>query len=352
MRNTSKNTEDSIRPNGPLSAWVKRLLRGLLAVVIAIALTGMLYQAIATRVDGQRYPAPGQLVDVGGYRLHLYCIGENRDGRPTVILETGLGGLGANSAAWVWLQQSIAMTTRVCAYDRAGLGWSDPSPLPRDAKHIAAELHTLLQNSHTPGPYVLAGWSYGGLYVRAFAAQYPKETAGLVLLDSSLPDQCKASPLWEAQCASTARSASEARYLARLGVVRIISLFQSPSGLPALSSKELQASFAATKDWDTQDAEFRASSATSTEIPSARGALGTLPLYVVTATDHDAPPDMEQSWQIWQAALTGLSANSVQRVVPGATHASLVFSETVSKISVAAILQVVQAAHTGAPLRP
>lgn len=312
----------------------------------------MLFQAVATRIDEQRFPPPGRLVDVGGYRLHLYCTGLNRDGRPTVVLETGLGGLGTNSATWVWVQQAVAKTTRVCAYDRAGLGWSDPGPAPRDAMQIAAELHTLLRKSGTPGPYVLAGWSYGGLYVRAFASRYSDETAGLVLLDSSLPDQCTSSPAWQALCTSNLRVSSLGQLLARFGIVRVIGRFQLPSDLPGLESQELLASFSATKDWDAQAAEFRATAATSAEVSSANGNLGSIPLYVLTATAHGAPPELENTWQVWQAGLTALSSNSVQRVVPGATHESLVFSETVSKASAAAILQVVEAARSREPLKP
>jgi hypothetical protein len=95
---------------------------------------GMLYQIIATEMDKRSHLPPGEMVDVGGYRLHLYCIGENVAGSPTVILEQGLGG---TCPAWAYVQPEIAQATRVCAYDRAGMGWSDLSPEPRDAQHIA-----------------------------------------------------------------------------------------------------------------------------------------------------------------------------------------------------------------------
>ncbi len=310
----------------------------------------MLYQAIATQVDQRSYPPPGQLVDVGGYRLHLYCLGQNIDGRPTVILETGLGGSAASSD-WAWIQPQVAKVTRVCAYDRAGLGWSDPGPGPRDAQHIAAELHALLQNSHTPGPYVLAGWSFGGLYVRAYANQYPEDVAGLVLIDSSSPEQCAATPAWQAQCASSASNASRARILALFGVMRLVGYFQPATGLPDPQNAAILASFSSSKDWDAQNAEFQASSATNAEVLNAKS-LGALPLFVLTATDHGAAPDLEQQWQVWQTGFTSLSTNSVQRVIPGATHESLVFSQVDSQITAQAILQVVQAAHTGAWLNP
>jgi pimeloyl-ACP methyl ester carboxylesterase len=329
---------------------LKRILRVFLAFLILLPSSGAFYQAVATALDIRSYPAPGQLVDVGGYRLHLYCTGGTSEGRPTVVLETGLGGF-ATSPDWAWVQPEVAKTTRVCAYDRAGLGWSDPGPGPRDAQHIAADLHTLLQNSHNSGPYVLVGWSFGGLYVRAYANQYRGEVAGLVLIDSTSPEQCTSSPAWQAQCASSAKSASIARLLARIGGVRVFDLFQPATGLPGLQNEELFSFNGASKDWDEQVAEFQASPATNAQVLSA-APFGDLPLFILTATNHGGSPELEQSWQVWQSGYTTLSTNSVQKVVPGATHASFVFSPTVSKITDTAILQVVEAARTGKQLTP
>jgi pimeloyl-ACP methyl ester carboxylesterase len=249
------------------------------------------------------------------------------------------------------VQPEIAKITRVCAYDRAGLGWSDPGPFTRDAQHIATELHTLLQNSQTLGPYVLVGWSYGGLYSRVYANQYPEEVAGLVLLDSSSPDQCSSTPAWQSQCASTARNASIVHILARFGVMRLIDLFQPPTGLPTPQNGALLASSSATKDWDAQNAEFLATSATNAQVHDSKG-FGGIPLFVLTATDHGAAPDLERQWQVWQSGFTALSTNSIQRVVPGATHSSLLFRSTDAKITVEAILQVVEAVRTGEQLKP
>jgi pimeloyl-ACP methyl ester carboxylesterase len=329
---------------------LKLIVRILLVTLIILPLVGVLYQDIATALDRRNYPPPGQLVDLGGYRLHLDCRGESSGGQPTVILETGLGGF-ATSQDWAYVQPEIAKTTRVCAYDRAGIGWSDPSPLPRDAQHIAAELHTLLQNSHTPAPYVLVGWSYGGLYVRAFADRYRDEVAGLVLIDSSSPEQCTSSPAWKAQCASSAQNASTARILARFGILRVIGLFQPATGLPAQQNGALFAFFSATKDWDAQNAEFLASDATNVQVLNAKP-FGDIPLSILTATNHGGSPDLEQSWQAWQSGYTALSTNSVQRVVNGATHESFVFNPKVVRITVEAILQVVEAARAGGRLKP
>ena len=331
------------RPKNRIGFWLKRSALWLVVGILGLAALGAVYQTIASAMDRRALPAPGQRVDVGGYSLHLYCVGENTEGRPTVILESGLGG---TSSSWAWIQPEVAKTTRVCAYDRAGMGWSDPSPAPRDAQNIAAELHTLLQNAQIPGPYVLAGWSYGGMYVRQYASQYRDEVAGLVLLDSSSPEQCTSTPDTQAQCDNLATFFSIVPAATRLGLMRLYGLSQPAYGLPSPQNEELLASFSATKDWDTQSAEFLAS-------PSTRGqglnseSLGDIPLFVLTATGHD----FEQLWQGWQAGFTTLSTNSVQRVLPDATHGSILFDATDARVSSEAILQVVEAARTGAALK-
>jgi pimeloyl-ACP methyl ester carboxylesterase len=333
-------------PRSRARVWLKRSAFSLLALLIALPFTGVIYQLIATRIDQANYPLPGQMMDVGGYRLHLLCMGENTGGRPTVILEAGLG---ATSSVWAWIQPEIAQSTRVCAYDRAGMGGSEPSSEPHDAQHIAAGLHTLLQNAHTPGPYVLVGWSYGGLYARTYAGQYSEEVAGLVLLDSSSPEQCTSTPGGKAQCASMARLYSIAPALARMGILRVMGLFQPASGLPNPQSEAFLAASSATKDWVAQSAEYLASPATNSQVLGSPP-LGALPLFVLTATEHGTPPDLEILWQGWQTGFTGLSTNSVQRIVSGATHASLILDSTDAKASIDAILQVVEAARTGQPL--
>lgn len=333
------------RPGARIGFWLKRSALWLAIGILGLAALGAVYQMIATVMDRRALPAPGQRVDVGGYSLHLYCVGENTEGRPTVILESGLGG---TSSAWGWIQPSVAKTTRVCAYDRAGMGWSDSSPAPRDAENIAAELHTLLQNAQIPGPYVLAGWSYGGMYVRQYADQYRDEVAGLVLLDSSSPEQCISTPATQAQCDTMAMMYRVMPALTRLGVLRLVGLSQPASGLPSPQHEELLASFSATKDEFTQSAEFFASPSTRGE--GLNSELGTLPLFILTATDHDTP-DFEQLWQGWQTGFTALSTNSVQQVLPGATHTSIMYDSTHAQVSAEAILQVVEAARTGAALK-
>jgi pimeloyl-ACP methyl ester carboxylesterase len=134
-----------------------------------------------------RHP-PGQRVDIGGYRLHIYCLGE---GSPTVVFDSGIGGF---SLEWVSIQAALAGYTRACIYDRAGYGWSDRSPYPRTTNVIVQELHRLLRAAHVPAPYLLVGHSFGGYNVRYFASEFPREVAGMVLVDSSHPQQFSAFP--------------------------------------------------------------------------------------------------------------------------------------------------------------
>ncbi len=130
-----------------------------------------------------------QKIDVGGYSLHIVCTGA---GTPTVIIETGFGepGIEKENSSWIPVSDEIAKTTRICRYDRAGLGSSDVATAKsRTSKGMMKDLHTLLHKAHVPGPYILVGHSIGGYHVLVFAHEYPKEVSGMVLVDSSHPDQ-------------------------------------------------------------------------------------------------------------------------------------------------------------------
>ena len=149
---TTAQPQESRRKKG-LRFWTWRMLLVLVIALVALTASGAIYQAAATAIDRRIYSPPGQLVDVGGHQLHIHCIGA---GSPTVILEFAFPG---TSADWAWVQPQVASATRVCAYDRAGLGWSDLGPEPRDANQIAAELHTLLDRAGIRPPYILVGHS-------------------------------------------------------------------------------------------------------------------------------------------------------------------------------------------------
>ncbi len=329
--------------------WTRRVLLVLVIALVALGGAGAIYQAVATALDQRAYPPPGQLVDVGGYKLHIHCLGQ---GSPTVILE---GGLGESSPFWGWVQPGAATTTRVCAYDRAGLGWSEASPKPRDASTMAEELHTLLQRARIGGPYVLVGHSFGGKYVRLFAARYPGDIAGVVLVDSSHPDQFARTPAGAMQYTSGARIAAVFPALVRLGIPRVIGYPAIDPALPDRERAELETQVWTTQLADTFYDEYLVTPTTDAQV-RATGDLGALPLVVLTATEHGYPPttaaEMEDYWRGLQAELVHLSSNSVQRIVVGATHGSLLTDRDHAQATIAAILQVVTAARTGQPLHP
>jgi len=131
---------------------------------------------------------PGELINIGGYRLHLNCLGH--DG-PVVILDSGLGGF---SLEWLSIQRLLSDKVKICAYDRAGYGWSDFGPQPRTTKQIVYELHALLTNAGLPPPYILVGHSFGGYNVQYFAKIFPDLVAGIVFVDASHPEQRKRLP--------------------------------------------------------------------------------------------------------------------------------------------------------------
>ncbi len=158
----------------------KRLIIVVIALVVLLPMAGFGYQTVASWLDRQAYPPHGQMVDVGGYKLHLYCVGE---GSPTVVMDSGLGGTWLD---WSKVQPALSATTRTCSYDRAGMGWSDVGQEPRDAQQAVGELHTLLQKAGIDGSLLLVGHSNGGLRMQLYAARYPQEVVGLVLVDPTL----------------------------------------------------------------------------------------------------------------------------------------------------------------------
>ena len=154
------------------------ILIALFAVFVLLALAGVVYQALGAARDARELPPPGEMVDVGGRRLHLHAMGQ---GSPTVVLEAGVA---ASSLSWSGIQPEVARFARVLSYDRAGLGWSEPSPQPVSARQKVEELRTLLDRAAIGGPYLLVGHSFGGLLAQMYATLHPGEVAGLVLLDA------------------------------------------------------------------------------------------------------------------------------------------------------------------------
>ncbi len=157
--------------------WLRWIASLTVGIALLLAISGISYQAIESRADARRFHREGKLVDVGGYKLNIDCTGK---GSPTVILESGLE---VPAEGWRLVQPGIASFTRVCSYDRAGYGWSDPGPMPRKLSQIVTELHTLLQNAGEKPPYIFVGHSFGKGIVLLYNKLYPNEVAGLVLVD-------------------------------------------------------------------------------------------------------------------------------------------------------------------------
>jgi pimeloyl-ACP methyl ester carboxylesterase len=319
--------------------WIGMALVGLIVVLLALAAAGVIYQAIATERAERAYPPPGQMVDVGGYSLHINCLGQ---GSPTVVLD---GGLGEWSAQWVRVQQEVSGTTRVCAYDRAGMGWSEMGPEPRDAKQISSELHALLDVGDIEGPYVLVGHSFGGLYMQTYAARYPEEVAGVALVDSSQPDQFSYQQVTRDSYEPRKQIFDVASLAARLGIVRLLSKFAPASPeLPQQQRAQIDALSPSTRQVSTTALEFRAAPQSATQTRSLRS-LGNKPLAVVSA-----PTQAEPGWLKLQDDLVTLSSNSKHRVVEGATHASLLCERSDAQATSAAIVEVVAAVRNDRPL--
>jgi pimeloyl-ACP methyl ester carboxylesterase len=311
----------------------RRLLFPVVAM-LAVASVGGGYETAREAADARAYPMPGQLVDVGGHRLHLNCAGS---GSPTVVLQPGAGDM---SSVLGWITPAVARDTRVCVYDRAGRGWSEPAEGPQDGSQIAADLHTALHRAQVPGPYVLAGHSFGGLYVLAFADRYPDEVAAMVLVDSTAPRSAAApaptSPDDRDSADLLSRVSALVSISGRLGLARLYG--QSDYGsLPPRSRDEVRASLATAGHVRSTIDEYVQASASIAEA-AALSDFADKPLVVLTAgSGHDA------AWSVAQNHLAGLSTNSVHRVVDRATHGALVLEEEPAAVTTRAILDVVSA---------
>ena len=193
-----------------------------LFVAIVIAGVGGSYETIQEQVDRSATAMPGHLVDVGGRRLYVHCTGS---GSPTVVL---ISGLAEASTYWGgWIAPAVARNTTVCAYDRAGQGWSDPPPSPQGGVAVAIDLHNLLERAQIPGPYVVVGHSTGGAYARIFAARYLDQVAGMVMLDSQPNEAFTGLPDFPLLLHPDPPSVSTLPITGALGVSRLVNQFIS-----------------------------------------------------------------------------------------------------------------------------
>jgi pimeloyl-ACP methyl ester carboxylesterase len=293
---------------------VQRIVFVLIVGVALLSLAGSFYQSLAERRDLHAYPIPGQLVDVGPYELHLYCIGS---GSPAVILDSGLGD---TYISWRKVQPQIAQFTRVCSYDRAGLGFSYYSRHPSTSKDFAEELRILLHNAAIPTPYILVGHSMGGFDVRLYASLYRSDVAGMVLVDSSHPEQQKRLP--------PELKDMDATWLREQEFFE----FTMPFGIPRLlgfcgSDAEVRAAECNFHNVREAVAELKSVSESAAQAATT-GSLGDLPL-VVLSHDPDKPqPDLPEdlvkptndAWEKMQEELTQLSTRGTQIIAKNSGH--------------------------------
>jgi pimeloyl-ACP methyl ester carboxylesterase len=305
-------------PDTPISStisqsWLRRAVV-LLSILIAAALViGLLYQNISETRERRFHPMPGQLVDIGGCKMRIYCTGEG----PTVILDAGMGD---SFISWHKVQPEIAKFTRVCSYDRAGIGYSDSSPHPRTSKVFAEELHGLLQSAGVPSPYILVGHSMGGFDVRLYASLYRSEVAGMILVDSSHPEQQKRLP--------AAINDLDATWLREQEFFE----FTMPFGIPRLlgfcgnddAVRAVECNFHSARE---SVAELKAVSESAAQT-AASGSLGDMPLVVLSHDPGTPQPDLPEdlvkpandAWQQMQEELAQLSTKGRQVIAKNSGH--------------------------------
>ena len=292
-------------------------------VVLSLALVTLIAGAIAKSNLAKGHPAPGQLVDVGGYKLHINCMGE---GSPTVILESGWV---ESSSTWLFIQPEVAKTTRVCSYDRAGYGWSDPSPHPRTAGWRADELHTLLVNANIEGPYVLVGHSLGGMLVRVYAHNYPDEVAGMVLIDSMHEEQYERLPGAKRSIPNAVQQFRMLGVLSSTGFMALAPQAIPNQEFPDEVFAQYKVAWATTGHLTAAAAEINAMLESTAEVRALQiTSFGNLPLSVLSAgLDFPIPSLSEaENQQYWeetramQSELASLSSMNKQTIAEQSGH--------------------------------
>jgi pimeloyl-ACP methyl ester carboxylesterase len=311
----------------------------LLTVLIsAIAVSGQQGASSGSAPADLVYGQPGQLVDVGRFRLNLYCMGS---GSPPVVFDSGWGDW---APAWSKVQPQIAKWTRACSYDRAGTGFSDPGPMPRTSVRIAEELRTALHNAGITGPYILVGSAFGGDNMRTFADMYMDEVAGLVMVDADADDVGPKAMQEEAHRAH-AGIPSDLRDCRNL-IAKHNPLPAQPSGpgqppqtcaqqfffrglpeaewSPELNAKLLEIAETKVAMYDAYSSEMEQTASDETYLQQHRRSFGSRPIRVLTSGNHGVghleskPPDTpkhlkyEQETTLAQARWLALSTDSKQ----------------------------------------
>jgi pimeloyl-ACP methyl ester carboxylesterase len=330
----------------PQQSWFRRVARVLLALVLFLVVAGFLYENISEARDRRFNPMPGKLVDVSGYKMHIDCTGE---GSPAVILDSGLGD---SYISWRAVQPQIAKFTRVCSYDRAGLGYSDSSSRPRTSKVIAEELHALLKAADIAPPYVLVGHSMGGFDARLYASLYRDEVTGMVLVDASHPDQeNRFPPELKNMEGSWRREAEFLAYTMPLGIPRLLGLCDED---PVHRAAECNFRTAHTGLEEMKEINQSAAEAAAT------GLLGDLPLVVLShdpdKPSADLPADLakptNEAWEKMQEELAHLSTRGTQIIAKNSSHYIQMDRPDLVVEAVHNVVQQARAAPSSSPAKP
>ncbi len=326
--------------------WIGRGLTWLGIGIIAVLVLGLVFQAMSVEFDKRGYLPRGQLVNVAGHMMHLYCTGE---GSPTIILEAGAYSY---STEWYWVQQQLSSIKRVCSYDRAGYGWSEPVSGSRDGLQLVHELHDLLQTANVPGPYVMAGHSLGGVTVPIYAAEYPDDVLGVVRVDPAIPLTSMDLDAYEKYKAQNESAYMLLSALVRFGAARfIIGNEVAGYGLPSNIAAELTALKSTNQAVDTWDAEVRQSLLNLSRQAKAAPDFGARPLIILWAGHPEltAPDDRAKLKTIWSQVAVH-SSTSVPRVIDDADHGTIQGNELDARQVSDAIREVIESAQTGARL--
>jgi pimeloyl-ACP methyl ester carboxylesterase len=298
----------------PSHFWLRRILLAIILLILAVAVCGFLYENVSEARDQRFNPMSGQRVDVGGFKMHIDCMGQ---GSPAVIFDSGLGD---TFLSWRKVQPEIAKLTRACTYDRAGLGYSDASPQPRTSKVIAEELHTLLHAAGVAGPYVLVGHSMGGYDVRLFASLYRSEVAGMVLVDASHPDQENRFPReLKDMDRSWLREAEFLEYTTPFGLPRLFGFCEDNP-----VERAAECNFHTAREGIAELKAFPESAAET----ATTGTLGDMPLAVLShdpdKPSAELPADLakpvNETWEKMQEELAHLSSRGTQTIAKNSSH--------------------------------
>src|SRR3954451_24526590 len=314
-----------------LANWSRRALLYPALTVLSLLAVGGAVGTVMAATSSNPAPVSGRIYLANGHRLYLNCVGS---GSPTVVLFSGLGEWTPN---WAWVQANMSATTRVCAFDRAGEGWSGGNAVPEDGHKLAADLHALLRVAHVPGPYVLAGHSVGGTYALVYAAQYPSQVAGVALIDSATPYQFEL-PEYPSFYSMWKRASALLPVAARtaMGKTELRSGFGS---LPPRARDAARAFNSSPRQLTASRVEFLQLPKVFNEAKAVRS-LHDKPLAVLTATVGQV-----RGWAAAQDKLAQLSTNSTHRTVAGATHEALLEDKTFAGATSRAITRVVQLAR-------